>query len=268
MTLILALHSTEGIVLASDSQMTFTTSGQHVRTDTHKIECPWTNVAWGASGNVGVIQRVEQGLKKRFPRDNAFERKSAIELRTELTAEVAKIVRPLVIDQYVNVPDRPWNTDFLFAGYAQGHPYLLTIESNMVDTDHMPTGFCAIGSGDIFAYAGLSHFRVKERSLSEAKLIAHRVLGDAIKVAAFGLGGPVEMIEVAVAGDGLHCAAKKLGDADVNEIEDKVEEWKLGEAGFLTEFVGAPGPITVGGDQDQLDEPDQAEELDSPDSNE
>jgi 20S proteasome alpha/beta subunit len=245
MTLVLALHSTEGIVLASDSQMTFTTSGQHVRADTHKIQCPWKNVAWGASGNVGVIQRIEQGLQRKYPRQDAFDRKTVAELRSLLSQDVAKIVRPLATDQYLNMPERPWQTDVLFAGYAQGDPFIVSVEANLVETDHMPTGFCAIGSGDVFAYAGLSHFEVKGRSLYEAKLIAHRVLSDAIKVAAYGLGEPVEMIEIALEADGHHCSTRKLERADVALIADKVEEWKLGEAGFLTDFVGAPAPLVA-----------------------
>lgn len=243
MTLVLALHSTEGIVLASDSQVTFTTSGQHVRSDMHKIQCPWKNVAWarpGTSASSSEWRKVTTGSSRGLTHSPEEVRPT---LSKQLTDEVTHVLRPLVVEQYLNVPDRPWNTDFLFAGFAQGNPFIVTVETNLVDTDHMPTGFCAIGSGDIFAYAGLSHFEVRERSLLEAKLIAHRVLSDAIKVAAFGLSGPVEMIELALEGDGLHCDGKKLDEADVKEIEDTVEAWKLGEAGFLTEFIGAPPPV-------------------------
>jgi hypothetical protein len=116
---------------------------------------------------------------------------------------------------------------------------------DLVDTDHTPTGYCAIGSGDIFPYfamAGLAHFGVRGRHLSEAKLIACRVMGDAISVAAHGLGYPIQMVEVTKATSSAKAHVRRLTADDVRILQDKVGEWKALEADILSEFANPPLP--------------------------
>lgn len=261
MTLALAIVARDGIVFASDSQMTFSTSGQPVRTPTVKLYLPWSNVAWSAAGNVGIIQRVEQELGRKHARPDTFAgRKAIVDVRRELAQCVAQTVRGIVRDQYQQAPNLPgWESTFLFAGYAMhgqvAEPFLVGVEPNGIEADHTPVGYCAIGSGDIFAYAGLTHFEVRRRSLHEAKLIAHRVMRDAIQVAAFGLGPPVQMIEISAPDGATPAKATRLTPEDVRVLSDKVDEWKLAEGEVLTELVGAPATAEVPvGDPEQPSE--------------
>jgi hypothetical protein len=104
------------------------------------------------------------------------------------------------------------------------------------------TGYAAIGSADIFPYfalVALRHYAVADRSMYEAKLIAVRILLDAIQTAAYGIGPPIQVVEIERR-DGQCGIARKLERSDVQVLEDKVDEWKRAEAEFLDEFVGAP----------------------------
>lgn len=243
MTLIVAIIAKDGLVVASDSQMTFATSGQPVRTPTAKLHSPWSNIVWGAAGNVGVIQRVEQELAKRHNSRKVFEKKAIADVRRDLTQAVVHTVREIVKDQYLPVQGLAGvEGTYFFAGWVPQGPFLIAVEPNLVEMDHVSVGYCAIGSGDVFAYAGLAHYNVGARSLHECKLIAYRVLQDAIRVAAFGLGDPIQMFEIAKPPPGESGQTGKIEQAELLALRDKVEEWKMAEAEVLTDLVGAPPP--------------------------
>ena len=241
MTLILALDCADGLLLASDGQATVSTGGQPVKTEADKLRRPWTNVGWGASGPVSVAQLVEQALATRHAQANVFERKTVAQIREALTRTVTETVRT-AYQQHHGVAGQPGpETDFLFVGDGTDGAFMLEIHRNLLHTDHMRTGYTAIGSGDIFPYyamAALKHYQVKQRPLREVKLIACRILEDAINTAAFGLGEPIQMIEIEKAKAGQCGKATKLSRADIQVLRDQVTQWKELEGEALTQFVG------------------------------
>jgi 20S proteasome alpha/beta subunit len=82
MTLVLAIPATDGVVLASDSQVT---SGP-VRRREKKIRQFNQRCLWSASGDLALIQRVEEGL-------DAIQ---ASEPLQQLRDQIAGIVRQMV----------------------------------------------------------------------------------------------------------------------------------------------------------------------------
>lgn len=54
-------------------------------------------------------------------------------------------------------------------------------------------GYGCIGSGDVFAYTLLKNYKVKELDAEKGKLIVYRVIKEAIKVGAYGLGEPIDI---------------------------------------------------------------------------
>lgn len=54
-------------------------------------------------------------------------------------------------------------------------------------------GYGCVGSGDIFAYTLLKNYSVKELDIEKGKLIAYRVIKEAISVGAYGLGEPIDI---------------------------------------------------------------------------
>lgn len=248
MTLILAIHCADGLVLASDGQSTVGTAGQPVKTETEKLVVPWTGIAWGGSGPVSVIQAVERALTHDFSSRAYFDKKTPRDAMTALGNCVGKAVRDLLQSGYVQVPkdDNP-SSSFLFAGETPQGPFLLEVHPNTTFTDHLSVGYAAIGSGDIFPYfalTGLRHYGVENRSLLDVKLIAVRILADVIQTAAYGIGPPIHIVEIQRQ-DGMCGAARQLDRTDIRALTDKVTEWKSAEADFLTEFVGAPTSPSV-----------------------
>lgn len=144
-------------------------------------------------------------------------------------------------------------TSFLFVGYAVDGPFILEIHVDLTNTDHIAAGHAAIGSADIFpcfALASLKHFNVPQRTLAEAKLIGYRVVQDAIGIAAYGIGPPVQMIEIARPQPGQPVEGRKLTDGEIRILDEKVIEWKEAESEVMTRFVGispdaSPAPETV-----------------------
>jgi hypothetical protein len=126
-------------------------------------------------------------------------------------------------------------------GDAVDGPFILEIHKNLLHTNHIATGYAAIGSGDIFPYyamATLKHYQMKHRPLQEVKLIACRILQDAINTAAFYLGEPIQMIEIQKKSSGQCGVARKLPGEDILALEDQVLGWKELEGEALTKFVG------------------------------
>ena len=242
MTLILGLECADGLLLASDGQATIGTTGQPLKGPIEKLFCAWNNVAWGGSGHVGIIQRVEQALCAKFPSPDDLDNKEIHVVRELLASAVAEVVRPLLTSRYIQGPESNPFTSYLFVGHVPQGSFILEIGPDLLDEDHMARGYSAIGSGDIFPYfalTGLRHFNVREHNLAGAKLIAYRVVDDAIRAAAMYLGPPIQMVEIRKATEpGGLAAAHKLDKAELRILEDKVAEWRLLEAETLEKFVG------------------------------
>jgi proteasome beta subunit len=234
MTLILGLICADGVVLASDSQATYMTGGQQVKGNITKLVPQWNNVVWAASGNVGVAQHVS----RMFREHTALQSAAYFENRNADTAlkEICEALRPSLHSYFtalLNLSNsNPW-TSFIFCGWVKDGPLLFELGADLIASDHREAGYAAIGSGDVFPYfalASLEHHRVRERTLSMATLIAHRIVNDAINVAAYGLGPPVQMITVPRGGPA------EVRD-DIAAIQDGVREWQQIERDALEKYV-------------------------------
>lgn len=246
MTLIMALACSDGLILASDSQSTIGTAGQEVKARVHKLVVPWNNLAFGGSGTGGIIQEATRALEQGHNHRSSFAANGK-EAQKKIAATVAATLRPLFQNQMIQIPGVPFpHTSLLFAGYCADGPVIFELHPNLMTTDHMPNfGYAAIGSGEIFPYfalASLAHFEVRKRSLAEAKLIAYRIIDDAIRVAAHGLGPPIEMVEIVKpVKAGEAGKARLLDEPEVQAIGEQVVAWKELERETLTKLM-MPGP--------------------------
>jgi proteasome beta subunit len=246
MTLILALDCADGLILASDGQATIGTTGQPLKGPIDKIFCPWQNVAWGSSGHVGVAQHVAHVLGESCPTPDAFMNDTAWDIRRKLV----QVVLTALTTYLPGYPTPDLQTGFLFVARGTDRRCILEIPASLVHEDHIDRGYSAIGSGDIFPYfalAGLSHFKVRAYTLHGAKLVAYRVMDDAINVAAQWIGPPIQMIELAdPQTPGSPVETRKLSDDDIKILRDKVAEWKEVESETLAQVVGLPAEDVQG----------------------
>lgn len=241
MTLVLALACADGVILASDSQSTIGTTGQSLKGVSDKLYCTWSNVAWGGSGDIGVMQRVDHALRAKFPQPDLFTKKNAHEIRTMISPVVGEAVREIFGGILQLSGQSAPVTAYLFAGSATDRSFIVEIGIDLHDQDHIATGYSAIGSGDIFPYfalVGLRHFNVRNHDLSGASLIAYRIVEDACNAAASGLGLPVQMVEVKKPAGGGEVRSRALSNDELQMLSDKVTEWKELESETLRNYVG------------------------------
>jgi proteasome beta subunit len=209
MTLILVLPTRDGIVMASDGQVT---AGM-VRTTGQKILCLNERCLWAASGELALIQRVEERLRTLPPND------SLQQLRDQICGIVKQCVTELLqLDFRTALPQDPnfllqlHPGDFVFAECTPA-PAVLHVLVNGTPEWIINRPF-ASGSGDLFAYALLQKYQGLELDMEKGALLAYKVLEEAIAVGAYGLGPPIDIWKISNSG------INKLSDSEKAALED------------------------------------------------
>lgn len=223
MTLIVALPTPDGIVMASDTQYT---SGE-IKTTGRKIYPLNLSCAWAGSGELALIQRVQEFL------DNLPAQRSLIELRDHLTRSVQQSVKALleldVLTEYVQSDPSLLLTlhpgDFIFAEFEQGQPRMLHINASA--TPEWIDSLFATGNGANFAYALLQKYQNVPLKLESACLLAYKVIEEAIQVGAYGLDYPIDIWVLGADGckpltqtqlSSLFTAAQSLRDKEIEML--------------------------------------------------
>jgi 20S proteasome alpha/beta subunit len=210
MTLILTLPASDGIVMASDGQVT---AGM-VRTTGQKILRLNERCLWAASGELALIQRVEERLKT-LPPDAPLQ-----QLRDQICRIVKQCVEELLqLDFRTSFLPRDFNLllqlhpgDFVFAEWL---PTPSVLHVLLYGTpEWVANRPIASGSGDMFAYALLQKYQGLQLDMEIAALLAYKVLEEAIAVGAYGLGPPIDIWKISNSG------VKQLTDREKVALED------------------------------------------------
>jgi hypothetical protein len=211
MTLILVLPTRDGIVMASDGQVT---AGM-VRTTGQKILCLNERCLWAASGELALIQRVEERLKTLPPnnplailRDQICLNNKAVRNRTTCSWIFGQPFLPQDPDRLLQLHPG----DFVFAECVPNRAVLHVLVNGTAEwiTDRP----FASGSGDLFAYALLQKYQGLDLDMEEGALLAYKVLEEAIAVGAYGLGSPIDIWKISNSG------IKQLNDSEKAALED------------------------------------------------
>jgi len=192
MTLIVAIPAADGVVLASDGQVT---TGL-VRVPGKKIFEVHGRLAWAASGELALIQRVAERIGA-LPRG-----RSLATLRDDIGLLVKQCCTELInldfrASFFAQDPDtllKLHPADFVFAEF-DGAPRILHISVDGVPEWIQEAPF-ALGSGDLFAYALLRKYQGRNLTLPRAAVLAYKVMEEAIAVDAYGLGPPIDVWQV------------------------------------------------------------------------
>lgn len=230
MTLILAIPTKQGVVFASDGQLT---SGG-VRSTGRKLYKLNEHCAWAAAGEVALIQRVKEAIGR-------FEEKPLAELRDELASAIKDCVCKLLrldfrTEFFARSPEMLLSLhpgDFLFVEFRQ-ESRLLHIAAN--GTPEWVERPYALGIGAPFAYALLQKYQGVDLSLDEGSLLAFKVIQEAIEVGAYGLGEPIDVWHLTSRGinimgdeqiDSLNQAAKALRDGEIQLTQSTCRDTDL-----------------------------------------
>jgi proteasome beta subunit len=217
-TVVLALRCADGIVLASDSQITDPARG--VSYPAQKLHPLGGKAAWGGSGSRAVLYDIEQLL-------NA-EPDAVVEAQDVGRALQARVL-PIFKHHYENfISDVPETksgatpaTFVLAAGYADGKPFIVDIDPHGLIGHHEETGFQSVGSGAPMAqqaYALLASFQTSRRGVDYGVAAALRVL-DALDVSSPSVGGPMDICRITPEG------AHHLSPDEVEEVRSQVTRW-------------------------------------------
>jgi proteasome beta subunit len=215
MTLILAIQAANGIVMASDAQVT---AGM-VKSTTQKIKKFNNFCLWGAAGELALIQRVEEGM------DGAPKEQPLRNLRDGLAAVVRDSVDALLRVDFRTkfFQGNPaellklHSGDFVFAQYLNNAPTILHISVD--GTPEWVDKCFATGNGDLFAYALLQRYQsiIPAIHAQQASVLAFRVIQEAIEVGAYGTGPPIDVWQITDQGSQQLAEAEVAGLADAHQ---------------------------------------------------
>lgn len=226
MTLILSIPAKDGVVIASDGQIT---SGQ-IRWHDKKIRQLNEHCLWSASGELALIQRVEEFIRQ-LPNKN----QPLNNIRDPLSNIVKQAVTILLQQDFRTKFLQPSNPelllklhpgDFVFVEW-QKTPRILHLVSNGT-TEWIKNPF-ASGTGALFAYALLQKYQRYSYTLQKATLLAYKVLEESIEVGSWGLGFPIDIWQIGDQG------VKNLNDDEIAALADTSKSLREAE---IQSFLG------------------------------
>jgi 20S proteasome alpha/beta subunit len=234
MTLILAIGCSEGAVLAADSASSDLVHG--VKHSVTKLkQLGERSIIWGGAGDVGLLQKIEVEIED-------------LEEGAGTLTSQCKFIRKHVADAHrdsreFHVPfpsgdyQLPARADVIFVFPYGQKAHILNIDTDckdwLVTAEHGE--FLALGSGAQLAQALFRLHLSGTRTLEEGKVIAYRILDDAIEIAAYGLGHPINVWAITANGE-VH----KLDDDKLDALKQSSELWRQREREALASALSPP----------------------------
>lgn len=218
MTVVLALRCGDGLVMASDSQITDPVRG--LSYPAQKLHPLGKHAAWGGSGSRAVLHDLERVFGAEA---------DAIVEAPDVGRALQERVLPVLEHHYSTfISDVPGgkpgatpSTYVLAAGYAGGLPFIVDIDPHGLIGHHEVTGFQAVGSGAPMAqqaHALLANFRMVERGVDHGVVAALRVL-DALDASSPSVGGPMDICRITPDG------AQHLDEEAIAQVRRRVDRW-------------------------------------------
>jgi len=242
MTLIIGIRCQDGIVMAADSMVTEGAPIGGAAITKHEGEklVIQGSFLWGASGQQGIKQLVEEELEKKAKQIYGEHKPPA-----QLRGEILTTVHPILVRQYKIVqeivsaafgqmpPQLTCFTGFLFATYLKSGFHLFNIEADgkgeVVEAVH-----CAIGSGQKTRQALLRRLRNQDWTLRVAEVVAYRTMNDAIHVEPSGIGEPIRLARLYL--KDKKPAIERIENDELSAIRDAARAWTETEAEVLKDL--------------------------------
>ncbi len=227
MTLVIGLLASDGIVIASDSQMSMGVTarrGQKVYLSDNE------QFAFGLSGHGASLQRLGATI------GSADLAGTARAVQDQLQGVASRVL----ISQYDAVrnasgglvpQDKLPIAEAIVGVYCQGVPHLFLIDSETLVTD-LVNGFASTGWGTAFANHAAATFReLREGGFTvyQSEMLCFRVVEDAIEASGttWTLRGPIQVATVRLASG--RPFAERRSDDD-RALQDAVDSWVRLEA--------------------------------------
>jgi len=230
MTVVLSIVCADGLVLATDSQITDADRGMTY--PAQKLHPLGATAAWGGSGSRAVLLDLEK----------VFASSAAAILEGEdVGRELQERVLPVLRHHYDTfIPEVPGQETkggpaayVLAVGYAHDRPFVVEINPNGMIGHYEDIGFHAVGSGSALAQqagALLGHFDIRERPVAYGVAAAVRTL-DALARTSASVGDEIDVCRITPEG------AAHLEDDEVDEVRGVVQRWVEAERAVLDDLI-------------------------------
>jgi proteasome beta subunit len=247
-TVILALRSAEGLVLATDSQATQQMPGNApVKLDAVKLVKHGDHILWAGTGAQGCNQRVDLLLTEN--REMIESDRTMHSIGSAIHGcgnEVQKASHRSFVPYNPGVQQESWGG--IFCGVAADGLFIVEVDANGGWQFHPDVA--ATGSGYAFAFlaaGSVKHHNVASKSLDHAKALAYRAIEMTCNTAAFGVGLPVQLGVVTEAG------AEILSEAEITGLKETVNLWKQAEVDALGSTLAGDSEGSHGDGQEDDD---------------
>lgn len=229
--------------MASDGQATVGSSAGPIRQPIQKIKPIGEKVLVGGSGSVGVIQRYFDALEE-FSKE--LEQGFSLKLRESIRKKIFDIMsneaqrhvafhKPLKDANFPHASSPPFS-DLIFTILENNNERKIwRIAPDGLDEFLEDIGYGCVGSGDVFAYTLLKNYDMRELDIDKGKLIAYRVVKEAIGVGAYGLGEPIDIWTISQDGP------KQLSDEEIMALDDTCGVWIKMEQELFKKIYGQKG---------------------------
>lgn len=202
MTLVVGLVASNGLVIASDSQISAATT----RRFEQKV---WASAdgscVFGMSGDESTMQALSGSLAtlSAWSRSRADFQEYLVEQVTAVLAPIYQRVQKLVGDAATAASLLP-TADVIVGCYLETQPHLFHVGS-LAQVTHHARGVVTAGSGSQFAEYALTvfdHLREEPPTLHQAKMLAYRIVEDTARMAgpSTAVGGDIQMAEIGADG--------------------------------------------------------------------
>ena len=217
MTLVLAIGCTDGVVIGADSAST----DESLKQPFVKIQQLGTHpILYGGSGDIGLGQKLDEALEGTVMRDSVklMRREIKKRLAQDLRESASLHAAYPTTDSHL-----PPVAILLFAGVLDDKPWILEIEKDNSDTVYGNDlgNFAAIGSGKMLAQALFRPHLWNARDLQEGKVLAYRILDEAINLSATGLARPIHIHTITLDG-----SIEKVKEEECEALDDTCEGWR------------------------------------------
>jgi 20S proteasome alpha/beta subunit len=203
-TLIIALKSRDGIVMAADGQEAIETGSGVIRAQVAKVNRLGRTAAWGGSGDVTFIQRAQRALDRcvaekgeahfRLPADIDLVSDAIVEVLARLLDQANATAAPEERETPTDDRDDAPTGELLLSDFSKGVGRIYQVDSRGFETE-VDARFAAIGLADVAAYSLLRPLTDEDlaaMTAAEASLVAYGMIRDASELSA-EVGPPVQL---------------------------------------------------------------------------
>lgn len=237
MTLIIALNCKDGIVVASDGQATSGSSGGPIKRKIQKIFKLGDNVVFGASGSVGTIQK-SRDIIQQFSQqlNNGLD----INTREQIRQQLFQIMRS-ELERHKTFHGKPegapLSDTLICVRHNDGSCKIWHIAPDCADEFLEELGYGCSGIGDTFAHTLLKNYYNNNLDIQGGKLVAFRIIKEAIEIGAYGLGEPIDIWALNKK-DGI---IEQITKEEIMALNDACLSWKETESAILGRILNKEG---------------------------